>query len=153
MRALVQRVTEGSVAIVTKNGKYFKEIGPGMVILLGVTHSDGEEEVNFVADKCSRLRIFEDDAGKMNLSLLDTGGEALVISQFTLYGDARKGNRPNFIAAAKPEQAEKLYLKFLERMRENLGKEKVKTGIFGAMMKVKICNDGPVTILVESKEK
>ncbi len=151
MRALVQRVSEGSVKIKTDNGEYFREIGKGLVILLGVTHDDGDAEMQFVADKCSRLRIFEDENGKMNLSLKDIDGEALVISQFTLYGDARKGNRPNFIAAAKPEHAEKLYEKFIARMKENLGAEKVKSGIFGAMMKVKICNDGPVTILVESK--
>jgi D-tyrosyl-tRNA(Tyr) deacylase len=151
MRALVQRVSEGSVRIQTDEGEYFRSIGKGLVILLGVTHDDGEEETDFVADKCSRLRIFEDENGKMNLSLSDIDGEALVISQFTLYGDARKGNRPNFIAAAKPEHAERLYEKFIARMKENLGEEKVKSGIFGAMMKVKICNDGPVTILVESK--
>ncbi len=151
MRALVQRVSEGSVTVQTENGKYFQSIGKGLVILLGVTHDDGENEVNFVADKCSRLRIFEDDEGKMNLSVTDIGGEALVISQFTLYGDARKGNRPNFMAAAKPEKAEKLYNDFIKRMKENIGDGKVKSGIFGAMMKVKICNDGPVTILVESK--
>ncbi len=151
MRALVQRVSEGSVRTEGENGEYFQSIGKGAVILLGVTHDDGDAETEFVADKCSRLRIFEDENGKMNLSLKDIDGEALVISQFTLYGDARKGNRPNFIAAAKPEHAERLYEKFIERMKENLGEEKVKSGVFGAMMKVKICNDGPVTILVESK--
>jgi D-tyrosyl-tRNA(Tyr) deacylase len=151
MRALVQRVSEGNVRIKQAGSEYFQSINKGMVILLGVTHDDGEEEVHFVADKCSNLRIFEDENGKMNLSLKDIDGEALVISQFTLYGDARKGNRPNFIAAARPELAEKLYDKFIQRMKENLGAEKVKSGIFGAMMKVKICNDGPVTILVESK--
>ncbi len=151
MRALVQRVSEGSVKINTEGGEYFREIGLGMVILLGVTHTDGIDEVRFVANKCSNLRIFEDENGKMNLSLKDVGGEVLVISQFTLYGDARKGNRPNFINAAKPEVAEELYEKFIEEMKNNLGEDKVKTGIFGAMMKVKICNDGPVTIIVESK--
>lgn len=122
-----------------------------MVILLGVRTSDTPEDVNFVADKCSNLRIFEDDQEKMNLSLKDVDGEVLIISQFTLYGDARKGNRPNFTDAAKSELAENLYLKFIERVKANLGEEKVKSGIFGAMMQVKIMNDGPVTILVESK--
>ncbi len=149
MRALVQRVRKGGVKISEEN--YSAEIGSGMVILLGITETDTENDVNFVADKCSNLRIFEDENGKMNISIKDIYGEALVISQFTLYGDARKGNRPNFTAAAKPELAEKLYNKFVDRMKFNLGDEKVKTGIFAAMMEVEIINDGPVTILVESK--
>lgn len=149
MRALVQRVSEGGVSI--HSHKYSAEISSGMVILLGVRVSDTEEDVNFVADKCSNLRIFEDSEGKMNLSLKDVDGEVLIISQFTLYGDARKGNRPNFTEAAKSEQAESLYQKFIERVKGNIGSEKVKTGIFGAMMQVKIINDGPVTILVESR--
>lgn len=149
MRALVQRVSEGGVYI--KSHNYSAEISKGMVILLGVRTSDTLEDVNFVADKCSNLRIFEDDQEKMNLSLKDVDGEVLIISQFTLYGDARKGNRPNFTEAAKSEQAEYLYLKFIERVKANLGDGKVKAGIFGAMMQVKIMNDGPVTILVESK--
>ncbi len=152
MRALVQRVKSGSVTINNESGeKYFKEIGNGIVILLGVTHTDTEKEVNFVADKCANLRIFPDAEDKMNLSLKDVAGEALVISQFTLYGDARKGNRPNFMNAAHPEIAEQLYDKFVQRLQNNIGREKVKTGIFGAMMRVEIINDGPVTILVESK--
>lgn len=149
MRALVQRVIEGKVEIAEKN--YSASIGKGMVILLGVKEGDTEEDLNFVADKCANLRIFEDSNGKMNFSLKDINGEALVISQFTLYGDARKGNRPSFTDAAPPEPAEDLYNKFVERMKLNLGKEKVKCGIFAAMMLVKIFNDGPVTILVESK--
>ncbi|HEX2962383.1 MAG TPA: D-aminoacyl-tRNA deacylase [Ignavibacteriales bacterium] len=149
MRALVQRVSEGGVYI--ESHKYSAEIPNGMVILLGVRTSDTEEDVNFVADKCSNLRIFEDSEGKMNLPLKDVDGEVLIISQFTLYGDARKGNRPNFTEAAKSGQAESLYLKFIERVKGNIGDGKVKAGIFGAMMKVKIINDGPVTILVESK--
>jgi D-tyrosyl-tRNA(Tyr) deacylase len=150
MRALVQRVSEGAVEIADHN--YKAEIGKGMVILLGVRNDDTKEEVNFVADKCCNLRIFSDENDKMNLSLKDINGEVLIISQFTLYGDARKGNRPSFTDAAEPELAEKLYNKFIERVELNLGKEKVKKGIFGAMMNVKIFNDGPVTILVESKE-
>lgn len=150
MRALVQRVTEGSVEIESEN--YFASIGKGMVILLGVKEGDNEDDMNFVADKCSTLRIFEDENGKMNLSLKDTGGEVLLISQFTLYGDSRKGNRPNFTDAAKPELAKDLYEKFILRMKQNLGDEKIKSGIFSAMMLVKIFNDGPVTVLVESKK-
>ncbi len=149
MRALVQRVIEGSVEI--KEANYSASIGKGMVILLGVKEGDTDEDMIFVADKCSNLRIFEDENGKMNLSLKDIDGEVLVISQFTLYGDARRGNRPSFTDAAKPELAEELYNKFVNRMKQNLGEGKVKTGIFAAMMLVKIFNDGPVTILVESK--
>ncbi len=149
MRALVQRVSEGAVTIKEKN--YSAEIGKGMVILLGVHENDGIEEANYVADKCTNLRIFEDNENKMNLSIKDIKGEVLVISQFTLYGDTRKGNRPSFTQAAKPEIANELYEKFVERLKANIGREKVKTGIFGAMMQVKIFNDGPVTIIVESK--
>lgn len=149
MRALVQRVKEGGVKIPSHN--YEQNISKGMVILLGITHSDTFEDVKFVADKCCGLRIFEDENEKMNLSLKDVDGEVLIISQFTLYGDARKGNRPSFIEASKPEQAEDLYEKFINRVKENIGDEKVKTGIFGALMEVKIINDGPVTIIVESK--
>ncbi len=149
MRALVQRVSEGGVYIKEEN--YSAEIGKGMVILLGIKSGDTEQDVQFVADKCCGLRIFEDENEKMNLALKDVDGEILIISQFTLYGDARKGNRPSFTDAARPEEAIPLYEKFITRLKENLGGEKVKTGIFGAMMSVKIINDGPVTILVESK--
>ncbi len=149
MRALVQRVSEASVEISSEN--YSVSIKKGMVILLGVKEDDTEEDMIFVADKCSNLRIYDDDNNKMNLSLKDIDGEVLIISQFTLYGDARKGNRPNFTDAAKPELAESLYNMFVERMKFNLGDDKVKSGIFAAMMLVKIYNDGPVTILVESK--
>ncbi len=151
MRALVQRVRKGSVSVKRNGEDYYKEIGRGIVILLGITHSDGDREVNFVADKCSNLRIFPDADDKMNLSLKEIEGEALLISQFTLYGDARKGNRPNFMNAAPPDIAEVLYEKFIARMKINLGGDKVKCGIFGAMMDVEILNEGPVTILVESK--
>ncbi len=149
MRALVQKVKEGGVFIAETN--YSAEIAKGIVILLGVTHNDGENEVNFVADKCVNLRIFLDENEKMNLSVKDIDGEVLIISQFTLYGDARKGNRPSYTDAAKPELAEQLYNKFISRMKMNLGDQKVKTGEFGAMMEVKIINDGPVTVMVESK--
>lgn len=150
MRALVQRVTQGSVEIPSQ--QYSASISKGMVILLGVKEGDTIDNLNFVADKCSNLRIFEDENDKMNLSIREINGEVLIISQFTLYGDARKGNRPSFTDAARPEIAEELYNKFINRMKENLGEEKVKAGMFGEMMLVKIFNDGPVTIMVESKD-
>ncbi len=149
MRALVQRVSKGGVKIDSHN--YHERIENGLVILLGVTHDDTKAEADFVADKCCSLRIFPDDDDKMNLSVKDIFGDVLIISQFTLYGDARKGNRPSFTNAAKPDKAEELYKYYISRVEKNLGKEKVKTGIFGAMMEVEIINDGPVTILVESK--
>ena len=149
MRALVQRVKSGGVKIASEN--YEQKIGNGIVLLLGVKEGDSVEDVNFVADKCCNLRIFGDENDKMNLSLNDINGEMLIISQFTLYGDARKGNRPSFTEAANPQLAKFLYEKFIERVIQNIGKEKVKTGIFAAMMDVSILNDGPVTILVESK--
>ncbi len=151
MIAVVQRVLEGSVSV--KYPDYYAGIKKGMVILLGVKEGDTEQDLVFVADKCSNLRIFEDENEKMNLSLKDIDGEVLVISQFTLYGDARKGNRPSFIEAARPDIAELMYEKFIMRLKENLGEEKVKNGIFGAMMIIKIFNDGPVTIIVESKNE
>lgn len=151
MRALVQRVTEGGVKIPSHS--YNIKIRKGMVILLGIKENDTEKDIDFVADKCSNLRIFDDEKGKMNLSVKQINGEVLIISQFTLYGNTRKGNRPSFNEAAPPDLAESLYKKFISRLKLNLGDEKVKNGIFGAMMEVQIINDGPVTVLVESKEK
>ncbi len=150
MRALVQKVSEGGVFIEKEN--YSADIGRGIVILLGIKTGDTEDDVNYVADKCSNLRIFLDENEKMNLSIKDIKGEALIISQFTLYGDTSKGNRPGFTDAAKPEEAIPLYEKFISRVKENIGAEKVKSGKFGAMMLVKIMNDGPVTLTVESKK-
>jgi D-tyrosyl-tRNA(Tyr) deacylase len=129
---------------------YYQEIGKGLLILLGIKNGDKDEDVNFVADKCSHLRIFEDAQDKMNISVKDVDGEVLVISQFTLYGETVKGNRPSFIEAAKPEEAIPLYEKFISRIKSNLGEAKVKEGIFGAMMDIKLVNYGPVTVLVES---
>jgi len=151
MKALVQRVSEAGVYIEKED--YKAEIGKGLVILLGIKSDDNENDINFVADKCSGLRIFEDENEKMNLSLKDINGEVLIISQFTLYGDAQKGNRPSFIEAARPEIAISIYEKFIRRMRNNLGDDKIQTGIFGKIMQVKIINDGPVTLLVESKNQ
>ncbi len=149
MRALVQRVSSGAVNIPKKS--YKKEIGKGMVILLGVSEDDNVAEVNYVAEKCCNLRIFNDSNEKMNLSVKDIGGDVLIISQFTLYGDTKKGNRPSYNKAAKPLKARDLYNIFIKRIKNNLGEDKVKEGIFAAEMEVKIINDGPVTILVESK--
>lgn len=146
MRALVQRVSRGAVKV---DDEIVGQIGHGLVILLGVSHDDGTGEVNFVADKCINLRIFEDDNGKMNRSLLEVGGEALIISQFTLYGDCRKGRRPGFNDAALPEHAIPLYEEFIARVEDS--GVKTATGIFGASMQVEIINEGPVTLLVESK--
>jgi len=148
MRAVVQRVTKASVTI---DGKIVGKINQGLVVLLGVKHGDTEADAKFLADKCVNLRIFADDAGKFNLSARDVTGEILAISQFTLYGDTRKGRRPSFVAAAPPEISEPLYDKFVEYLRGS--GLKVATGEFGAMMLVEIHNDGPVTIILESKEK
>lgn len=149
MRVVVQRVREGSVTI---QGKVHARIGRGYVILLGIRTGDTKGDAIVLAEKCAALRVLEDDSGKMNLSLKDVGGSVLVVSQFTLYGDARKGNRPSFTEAARPEEAEPLYTLFVERMKSLLGNDNVKTGVFRAMMEVTIVNDGPVTILMESGE-
>jgi D-tyrosyl-tRNA(Tyr) deacylase len=148
MRALIQRVKRSSVSI---DGKVHSSIGPGMLILLGVRQTDQEQDADYLADRCVALRIFDDPEGKMNLSVKDTGGSIMVVSQFTLYGDTRKGNRPSYSDAAGPELAEKLYDCFVKRLSVALGKEKVATGIFRAMMDVELVNDGPVTVSVESK--
>lgn len=145
MRVVVQRSKEASVSV---EGEIVGAIDRGLVLLVGVTHEDALEDVHWMADKLAGLRIFEDDAGKMNHSVLDVGGSILSVSQFTLYGDCRKGRRPNFMAAARPEQAEPLYDAFNEALR-GLGL-KVETGRFGAMMDVTLCNDGPVTLILES---
>jgi D-tyrosyl-tRNA(Tyr) deacylase len=149
LRALVQRVSEGSVFIA--NEDYSANIEKGMVLLLGIKSGDTIDDVNYLADKCCNLRIFEDDDGKMNLSINDISGEILLISQFTLYGDTKRGNRPGFTDAAKPDEAIPLYEKFIRRLKENMGENKVKTGLFGTMMQVKIINEGPVTLMIESK--
>lgn len=148
MRALIQRVSSASVTI---DGKVHSSIGKGMLILLGIKTSDTETEVQYLAEKCASLRIFEDADEKMNLSVKDIAGSVLIVSQFTLYGDTRKGNRPSFIEAAPPETAEPLYAKFVAAVSVLLGKEKVATGVFRAMMDVALVNDGPVTVIVESK--
>ncbi|MDX1702047.1 MAG: D-aminoacyl-tRNA deacylase, partial [Melioribacteraceae bacterium] len=145
MRALIQRVSSGGVKISKESHE--ENIETGLVILLGISQNDTEKEVDYVSDKCINLRIFEDEEGKMNRSVKDINGEILLISQFTLYGDTRKGNRPSFNQAAKPDLAKELYRLFLEKLKIHLGAEKIKEGIFGEMMKVTIINEGPVTVL------
>jgi D-aminoacyl-tRNA deacylase len=140
VRALVQRVSSASVSV---DGERVSEIGPGMLVLLGVRRGDGPEQADRIARKLLALRVFEDDEGRMNLSVADVGGEVLCVSQFTLYGDARKGNRPSYVEAAPPEEAEPLY----ERVRAALA---AKGGRFGARMRVELVNDGPVTLMLES---
>ena len=144
MRALLQRVSRASVTV---DGQVTGAIGRGFVILLGVTHEDGRAQAEWLANKIAGLRIFEDEAGKMNLSLADVVGSVLVVSQFTLYGDARKGRRPSFTKAARPEQAEPLVEFFAETLRGH--GLLVEMGVFGAMMQVEIHNDGPVTMMLE----
>lgn len=144
MRAVVQCVSRASVTV---DGAVVGAIGHGLVVLLGVTHDDGPEQADWLARKVAGLRIFEDHAGKMNLSLLDVEGQALVVSQFTLYGDARKGRRPSFVDAARPEIAEPLVRRFAETLRGQ--GVPVEMGAFGAHMLVEIHNDGPVTLILE----
>jgi D-tyrosyl-tRNA(Tyr) deacylase len=151
MRALVQRVSKGGVKIDEEN--YSAEIGKGFVILLGIKNDDNLKDVEYCTSKCSSLRVFEDEEGKMNLSLKEIDGEVLIISQFTLYGNTSKGNRPNFMDAARPEFAIPLYEEYIKKMKFFLGESKVKTGIFSAMMEVTIVNDGPVTIMIESDSR
>ncbi len=146
MKIVVQRVTEASVTV---DGDAIGQIGQGIMVLVGITHDDTEEDAAYLADKMVNLRIFDDSDGKMNLSLLDTGGEILSVSQFTLYGDTRKGRRPNYMNAAKPDKALGLYEKWNDLIREK--GIKVETGKFGAMMDVKLTNSGPVTLIMDSK--
>lgn len=145
MRALIQRVKQAKVEI---SEKTIGEIGKGLLILLGVAHSDTDSDIQFLVDKISNLRIFDDSEGKMNLSLLDVKGEALVVSQFTLYADCRKGRRPSFTDAALPEFANEMYKKFVQKFKY-MGL-KVEQGEFGAMMDVSLVNWGPVTIMLDS---
>lgn len=149
MRTVIQRVTSASVEI---NGKTRGEIGQGLLILLGIETDDDKEDITWLVRKIINLRIFNDGEQVMNLSLKSIGGEALVVSQFTLHASIKKGNRPSYIASAKPEIAVPLYENFIEQLENELGK-KIKTGEFGADMQVRLCNDGPVTILMDSKRK
>ncbi len=147
MRAVVQRVSEASVVV---DGQTVGQIGKGFLILLGISHEDGEAEARWLARKIAGLRVFEDDAGKMNLALQDVGGGILVVSQFTLYGDVRKGRRPSFVNAARPEHAQPLYQRFCELIAgEGIPVER---GIFQAHMDVRLTNDGPVTLWLDTAE-
>lgn len=148
MRAVVQRVTYSSVEV---NGEIVGEINNGFNVLLGISKDDTEEDMKYIKEKIINLRVFSDENDKMNLSLLDIKGELLLISQFTLYGDARKGRRPNFMNALGGEEAKRFYDKFIEMIKET--GLKIETGIFGADMKVDIKNDGPVTILLDSSKQ
>lgn len=148
MRALIQRVTHASVTV---EGELISKTGPGLLILLGVGPQDSEKEADFLAEKCANLRIFHDENGKMNRSLLDEKGDALVVSQFTLYADCKKGRRPAFTGAAAADHANRLYEYFMEQMKQKeIGQ--VGHGIFGADMKVELLNDGPVTIMLDTDE-
>jgi D-tyrosyl-tRNA(Tyr) deacylase len=148
MRAVVQRVLEASVAV---DDRETGRIGRGMLVLLGIGRGDGDDEVSYLAEKLVGLRIFEDDASNMNRSLAEAGGSILLVSQFTLYGDCRKGRRPSFDGAAPPAEAQLLYHKMADRLRA-LGFPP-QEGVFGAMMKVNLVNDGPVTVLLDSERR
>ncbi len=146
MQAVIQRVIESEVHV---DDQTIGRIGPGLLVLLGVSRADEEKDADYLADKIAHLRIFEDDDGKMNRSLVDTGGEMLIVSQFTLLGDCRKGRRPSFVQAAPPEKAERLYDYFVYQVK--LKGVSVATGQFQAKMAVSLVNDGPVTLILESK--
>lgn len=149
MRIVAQRVSRASVTI---DGKVKSAIGPGMMVLLGIEEADNEEDVEWLCAKLSKLRIFGDENDTMNLDINQIGGSFLVVSQFTLHAMTKKGNRPSFIRAARPEQAIPLYERFVKRLHEVSGRE-VLTGEFGAMMDVELINDGPVTIIIDTKNK
>jgi D-aminoacyl-tRNA deacylase len=149
MRAVVQRVKRASVSI---NGSVHASIDSGLMILLGIEDADGPEDIQWLSNKLAGLRVFNDAEGVMNLSILETGGDILLVSQFTLFASTKKGNRPSYIRASKPEIAVPLYEKMIHQLEEDLGK-KIRTGVFGADMQVDILNDGPVTIMIDTKFK
>jgi D-tyrosyl-tRNA(Tyr) deacylase len=149
MRVVIQRVTKASVSI---NGKLKSNISNGLLILLGIESADNEQDIKWLINKIVNLRIFNDEQGRMNLSVKDIDGEILLISQFTLHASTKKGNRPSYIRAAHPDIAIPLYNKFIEELEFGLNKE-VSTGEFGAMMEIVLINDGPVTIIIDSKSK
>ena len=149
MKAVIQRVTHASVTI---DGNMAGKIGEGLLVLLGIEDADGAEDITWLSNKMVNLRIFNDDAGVMNQSVLEVGGGILLISQFTLHASTKKGNRPSYIKASKPDVAIPLYQKMIVQLEKDLGK-KIETGIFGADMKVELLNDGPVTIVIDTKNK
>lgn len=148
MRAVLQRVARASVRV---EDEVVGQIGGGLLVLLGIAQDDTERDVKYLAEKIAQLRIFEDAEGKMNLSLMETGGALLIVSQFTLYGDVRRGRRPSWIDAAPPESAEPLYESFVAEARRHIAE--VSTGSFRRMMQVEVVNDGPVTILIDSRKQ
>jgi D-tyrosyl-tRNA(Tyr) deacylase len=149
MRAVIQRTTRASVTI---DGKIYSQIGMGLLVLLGIEDADTMEDIEWLSSKIISLRIFDDENGVMNISVKDIDGEILVVSQFTLHASTKKGNRPSYIRASKPEIAIPLYEKMVKQLSNDLGK-KIKTGVFGADMKVELLNDGPVTIVIDTKNK
>lgn len=149
MKTVIQRVSEAKVTVA---GETVASIGPGLLVLLGIEAPDGPDDISWLSQKIVNLRIFNDDAGTMNRSILETKGDIIVVSQFTLHALTKKGNRPSYIKAAKPEMAIPLYEDFVQALEQKLGK-KVGTGIFGADMKVALLNDGPVTLIIDTKNK
>ncbi len=149
MRVVVQRVSNASVSI---SGQEVSSINAGLLVLLGIEDSDTHDDIRWLCEKISNLRVFDDADGVMNLSILQTGGEVLVVSQFTLFASTKKGNRPSYIRASKPDFAVPMYEAFVRQMSETTGK-KIKTGVFGADMQVSLINDGPVTICIDTKNK
>ncbi len=149
MKAVVQRVSDAQVIV---NEEIIGKIGQGFLVLLGIGYEDSQEDIDYLISKIAQMRIFNDSDDKMNHSLNDIHGNCLVVSQFTLYADTRKGNRPSFVKAAKPEIARAMYQLFLDQLSKSIG-QKVECGIFGADMKVSLTNDGPVTIILDSKER
>lgn len=149
MRILIQRVSHADVSI---TGKIKSEIGEGLLVLLGIEDNDGDDDIDYLVRKIVNLRIFDDEKGIMNLSVNNINGEIMVVSQFTLHASTKKGNRPSYIRASKPDFAVPVYEKFIKQLEIQFGKE-IKTGEFGAMMQVSLTNDGPVTIFIDSKNK
>jgi D-aminoacyl-tRNA deacylase len=150
MRVVIQRVSEASLSI---DKSIVSSIGYGLVVLLGIETDDNEEDIEWLCGKIARLRIFDDSNGVMNLSVAESGGEVMVVSQFTLHASTKKGNRPSYIRAARPETAIPLYEKFISKISAELNGADIKTGVFGAMMQISLVNDGPVTIIIDSKNK
>lgn len=150
MKIIIQRVSESSVTV---SNNVIGKIGNGFLVLLGISHDDDNSDINYLIKKITQLRIFNDSDGKMNLSLADVHGEVLVISQFTLHAKTKKGNRPSYIDAARPEIAVPLYLEFINQLKFSIGENKVAQGEFGADMKIQLINDGPVTIIIDSKDR